>query len=163
MPKRAKPNKISASTIIFISVFSIVCLLSGCKEEAANPKMTVWDIFGRPEKIEQSGAVLVEYDPAECVIHYNFQPRGKLEYEEELGAELTPKLKKLFERDQNIENALVTIFGSSTDTYGRYGWKPVLSFEFDRETFAGTDWGKFLKKDFLEAVKNLTWYRKIQN
>jgi len=160
MPKRTRPNIIITSTIIVTSVFIIVCLLSVCKEEAANPKMLVWDIFGRPDKIEDSGAVLVEYEPPECLIHYNFQPRGKSEYEEELGAELAPKLKKMFERDKNIQNSSITIFGPSTDTYGRYGWKPVLSFEFDRDTFNSIDWGKFVKKDLLESVKNLKWYKK---
>lgn len=164
MPKRARPNKIITSTIIAGSVFMIICFLSVCKKkEAASPKTLVWDIFGRPSKIEDSGAVSVEYDPAECVIHYNFQPRGNASYEEELGTELAPKLKKLFERDENIEDAFLTIFGPSTDTYGRYGWKPILSFEFDRDTFNSIDWGSFGKKDLLNVAINLKWYRKSTN
>jgi hypothetical protein len=164
MLKVTDPNKIITSTIIVISVFMVICLLNVCKKkEAANPKMLVWDIFGRPDKIEDSGAVLVEYDPAECVIHYNFQSAGKSKYEEELGTELTPKLKKLFEKDKNIEDAFLTIFGPSTDTYGRYGWKPALSFEFDRDTFNGIDWGSFSKKDLLNVAINLKWYRKSDN
>lgn len=161
MPKRINLNKIIGLTIIVTLIFLAVCISSVCKkEEAANPKMLAWDIFGRPEKIEDSGAVLVEYDPAECVIHYNFQPGGKSKYEEELGIELTPKLQKLFDMDKNIEDAFLTIFGPSTDTYGRYGWKPVLSFEFDRDMFNSIDWGKFARKDLLETVRNLKWYRK---
>jgi hypothetical protein len=162
MTKKSNPNKIIGSRVMVISVVLILCFLSVCKKEkdASNPKTLVWEIFGRPDKIEDSGAVLVEYEQPECVIHYNFYPRGKSKYEEELGAELTSKLKKLFERDDNIGNAVITIFGPSTDTYGRYGWKPVLSFEFDRETFNSIDWSDFVKQNLLDAVKNLKWYRK---
>jgi hypothetical protein len=162
MPKQTKPNKIIVSIIMAASVVLILCFFGVCKKDKAvsSPKTLVWEIFGRPDKIEDSGVVLVEYEQPECVIHYNFYPRGKSKYEEELGAELTSRLKKLFERDDNIGNAVITIFGPSTDTYGRYGWKPVLSFEFDRETFNSIDWSDFVKQNLLDAVKNLKWYRK---
>jgi len=165
MAKRTKSNKITELIVILASVVLILCFFGICKKEKAvsNPKTLVWEIFGRPDKIEDSGVVLVEYEQPECVIHYNFYPRGKSKYEEELGAELTPRLKKLFERDENIGNAAITIFGPSTDTYGRYGWKPVLSFEFNRETFNSIDWSSFVKQNFLEVVKNLKWYRKSVN
>lgn len=165
MTKRTKPNKITISIIIAVSVVLMLCFFSMCKKEktVSNPKTLVWKIFGRPDKIEDSGVVLVEYKKPECVIHYNFYPRGKSKYKEELGAELAPRLKKLFERDENIGNAVMTIFGPSTDTYGRYGWKPVLSFEFDRETFNTIDWSKFVNQDLLEVAKNLKWYRKSVN
>jgi len=165
MTKRTKPNKITVSIIMVASVVLMLCFFSVCKKEKAisNPKTLVWKVFGRPDKIEDSGAVLVEFEQPECVIHYNFYPRGKLKYEEELGTELAPRLKKLFERGDSIGNALITIFGPSTDTYGKYGWKPVLSFEFDRGIFNSTDWSKFVKQNLLEVVKNLKWYRKSVN
>jgi hypothetical protein len=165
MIKRTKPNKITISIIMSVSVVLMLCFFSACKKEksVSNPRTLVWKIFGRPDKIEDSGAVLVEYEKTECVIHYNFYPSGKLKYEEELGAELAPRLKKLFERDKNIGNALITIFGPSTDAYGRYGWNPVLSFEFDRGTFNSIDWSDFVKQDLLEIVINLKWHRKSLN
>jgi hypothetical protein len=165
MLRKKNPNKMVVSIILAASAILAVWFLGACKKEGnlPNPKTLIYDIFGRPDKIEDSGTVLVEYDPAECVIHYNFQPRGKGKYEEELGNELAPKLKKLFERDGNIEDAFLTIFGPSTDTYGRYGWQPVLSFEFDRDIFDSIDWGSFAKQDLLEVVKNPKWYRKSEN
>jgi hypothetical protein len=164
MVKRNNLKKIIGLTITVSSIFLAVCISSACKkEEVANPKMLVWDIFGRPDKIEDSGAVLVEYDPAECVIHYNFQPGGKSKYEEELGAELAPKLQKLFKKDKDIEDAFLTVFGPSTDSYGRYGWRPVLSFEFDRDTFDSIDWDSFSGKNLLDFVINLKWYRKSES
>ncbi len=165
MTKRTNPNNITGSIVTVVSFVSILCFFGVCKKEKAvsNPKTLVWEIFGRPDKIEDSGAVLVEYEQPECVIHYNFYPRGKSKYKEELGAQLTPRLKKLFEKDDNIGNAVITVFGPSTDTYGRYGWKPVLSFEFDRETFNSIDWSDFVKHNLLDAVKNLKWYKKSVN
>lgn len=142
----------------------ILCFSLGdaCKKEEAplTPEKLVRQIFGRPEKIEDSGVIFVEYTQPDYVIHYNFYPPGKSKYEEELGNELTAKIKKLFESDENIGNAQITIFGLSTDTYGNYGWKPALYFEMDRETFNSIDWKNFRKKDLLEAVKNLKWFRK---
>jgi hypothetical protein len=162
MSKEAKSNKVTISIMMLVSIVLVLCFFDVCKKEKtfSSPKGQVWDIMGRPDKLEDSGAVSVEYELPECVIHYNFKPRGKSEYEEELGAELTPKLKKLMETDKNIEKLSITIFGPSTDTYGRYGWNPVLFFEFDRETFDSIDWRNFARKDLLEIVKNLTWYKK---
>lgn len=160
--KRTKtfPLVISIAVVIFC-----LCLCSACKKEEAplTPTKLVRKIFGRPEKVEDSGVISVEYEQPNYVIHYNFYPPGKSKYEEELGAELTAKIKKLFESDENIGNVQLTIFGLSTDSYGNYGWKPTLYFEMDREVFNSIDWKNFRKKNLLEAVKNLKWFRKVDN
>ncbi|UCE40385.1 MAG: hypothetical protein JSV17_13105 [Candidatus Aminicenantes bacterium] len=155
-------TKINPLVITVAVVIFGLCLCNACKKEEAplTPEKLVREIFGRPEKVEDSGVISVEYEQPNCVIHYNFYPPGKSEYKEELGEELTAKLKKLFERDENIGTVQITIFGLSTDTYGNYGWKPTLYFEMDKETFDDTDWKKLRKKDLLEAVKNLKWFRK---
>lgn len=146
-----------ASVAIFCLSLSDACKK---KEAPLTPEKLVRKIFGRPDKVEDSGVISVEYEKPNCVIHYNFYPPGKSKYEEELGAELTGKLKKLFESGKNIGNVEITIFGPHTDTYGNYGWKPTLSFEMDRETFNGIDWKNLRKQNLLEAVKNLKWFRK---
>lgn len=158
--KRPKIIPLAISAAIVILCFS---LFDACKKEEAplTPEKLVRQIFGRPEKVEDSGVISVEYEQPDCIIHYNFYPPGKSKYEEELGSELTAKIKKLFESDADIGNAQITIFGLSTDTYGNYGWKPTLYFEMDRETFNNTDWKNFRKQNLLETVKNLKWYRKI--
>jgi len=165
MLKKTNPEKIIASIIMIASVVLILCFFGVCKKEKAfsSPRALIWEILGRPDKLEDSGAVSVKYEQPECVIHYNFYPRGKSKYEEALGTELTPKLKKVLEKDENIEKLSITIFGPSTDAYGRYGWKSVLSFEFDREIFNSIDWRSFVNKNLLDVVKNLKWYRKSVN
>jgi hypothetical protein len=162
---KAKRIKIIPSVIIVAVVIFGLCLCHACKKEEAplTPEKLVRKIFGRPEKVEDSGVISVEYEQPNCVIHYNFYPPGKSKYEEELGAELTAKIKKLFESDEGIGNVQITIFGLSTDTYGNYGWKPTLYFEMDRETYNNTDWKKLRKKDLLEAVKNLKRLKKEGN
>lgn len=147
--------------IVFVLIFCL-CSFDACKKEEAplTPEKLVREIFGRPDKVEDSGVISVEYEQPNCVIHYNFYSPGKSKYEEELGAELTAKIKKLFESDENIGNVLITIFGPSTDSYGNYGWKPTLYFDLDRETFNSIDWKSFRKQNLLEAVKNLKWFRK---
>ncbi len=157
-----KPKKILTSAIIIASVVFVLYLLGVFerKEAPSTPGRSVWEILGRPDRTEDSGVVMVEYQQPDCIIHYNFYPHGKSKYEEELGLELAPKLKKLFEKDERIGNVFVTILGLFTDTYGNTGWKPVLYFEFARETFNNISWDRFIKKDFLEVVKNLKWFRK---
>ena len=142
-----------------------LCLFDACKEEAAplTPTKLVREIFGRPEKVEDSGVISVEYAEPDYAIHYNFNPPGKSTYEEELGEEMTAKIKKLFASDENIGNVEFTIFGLSTDTYGNTGWKPALYFELDRATIESENWKKLDKKKMLETVKNLTWFRKETN
>jgi hypothetical protein len=152
--------------VITVSALIIsLCFCDGSKKDEASltPENLVREIFGRPEKVEDSGVISVEYTQPDYIIHYNFYPPGKSKYEEELGEELTAKIKKLFESDENIGNVEITVFGLSTDTYGNYGWKPALSFEMDRETFDSTDWKNLGKKNLLEAVKNLKWFRKQTN
>lgn len=150
-----------ACAVIILAPF----LCDACKKEDTpiTPTKLVREIFGRPEKVEDSGVISVEFEHPNYIIHYNFNPPGKSNYEEELGEELTPKIKKLFERDQNIGNVQVTIFGLSTDTYGNTGWKPALYFEMDRDTYNRTDWKSIGKKNLLEAVQNLKWFRKQTN
>lgn len=162
---KAKRIKIIPLVIIVAVVIFCLFLCNACKKEEAplTPEKLVRKIFGRPEKVEDSGVISVEYEQPNCVIHYNFYPPGKSEYEEELGEELTTKIKKLFESDEGIGNVQITIFGLSTDTYGNYGWKPALYFEMDRETYNNTDWKKLRKKDLLEAVKNLKRLKKEGN
>jgi hypothetical protein len=148
-------------TIVSVMIISL-CLCDGSKKDEAplTPENLVREIFGRPEKVEDSGVISVEYTQPDYIIHYNFSPPGKSKYEEELGEELTAKIKKLFENDENIGNVEITVFGLSTDSYGNYGWKPTLSFEMDWETFNSTDWKNIGKKNLLEEVKNLKWFRK---
>jgi hypothetical protein len=159
---KSKRIKAFLSAIIFVVViFSLAaCETSQKKETPLAPEKLVRKIFGRPEKVEDSGVISVEYKQPDCVIHYNFYPPGKSKYEKELGEELTYKIKRLFESDKNIGNVLITVFGLHTDSYGNYGWKPTLYFEMDRETFNSIDWKNSRKKSLLEAVKNLKWFRK---
>lgn len=145
------------AALVFFCLFS----LDACKKEEAplTPTKLVREIFGRPEKVEDSGVISVEYDEPDCIIHYNFYPPEKSTYEEELGRELTAKINRLFERDKNIGSIQITIFGLYTDTYGNTGWKPALYFELDRAAVERDEWKRLDKKDLLNAVKNLRWFR----
>lgn len=162
--KGKRTNLIYLALLVAVIIFSL-CLSEACKKEEAplTPEKLVREIFGRPEKVEDSGVISVEYTQPDYVIHYNFYPPGKSKYEEELGNELTAKIKKLFESAENIGNVQLTIFGLSTDSYGKYGWNPTLYFEMDKETYSSIDWKNLPKKDLLEVVKNLKWFRKDTN
>ena len=160
--KRIKISPIAIGVAVVILSLSL-CNGSKKVETPLAPEKLVREIFGRPEKVEDSGVISVEYTQPDYVIHYNFYPPGKSKYEEELGEELTAKIKKFFDSDQDVGNVQLTIFGLSTDSYGNYGWKPTLYFEMDRDTFKNTDWKKISKKDLLKAVNNLKWFRKETN
>jgi hypothetical protein len=159
-----RKNIIPAVIGVAVMIFCLF-ICDACKKEEAplTPENLVREIFGRPEKVDDSGIISVEYDQPNYVIHYNFYPPGRSKYEEELGEELSDRIKKLFESDENLGIIQMTIFGLSTDTYGNYGWKPTLYFEMDRETFNNTDWKNLGKKNLLETVQNLKWFRKLTN
>jgi hypothetical protein len=162
-----KTLRIKIHPFILIIATVIVCIYSfdACKKEEASltPTKLVREIFGRPENVEDSGVISVEYAEPDYVIHYNFNPPGKATYEEELGEELTTKIKKLFASDKSIGNVEFTVFGLSTDAYGNTGWKPILYFYLDKATVESEDWKILDKKELLEAVKNLKWFRKETN
>jgi hypothetical protein len=156
--KRTKTVPLVIIAAVFLFALAS-CDTSKKRETPLTPEKLVREIFGRPDNVEDSGVISVEYEQPDCVIHYNFNPPGKSKYEEELGKELADKIKKLFESDEDIGNVLITVFGLHTDSYGDYGWKPTLYFEMDRQTFKSIDWKGFRKKSLLEAVQNLKWFR----
>jgi hypothetical protein len=162
-----KENRANFVHLVLAITFlvSCLCLFNSCNKEETpmTPTKLVREIFGRPESVEDSGVISVEYNEPDYVIHYNFNPPGKGAYEEELGEELTAKIKKLFASKENIGKAEFTIFGLSTDTYGNTGWKPTLSFELDRAVVESENWKKLDKKDLLNAVNKLRWFRKEKN
>lgn len=145
--------------------FSCFCLFDACNKEEAplTPTKLVREIFGRPENVEDSGVISVEYEKPDYVIQYNFNPTGKSKYEEELGKELTDKIERLFDKDKAASSIQMTIFGPATDSYGNYGWKPTLYFEVDRSTIESENWKRQDKKELLNSVKNLKWFRKETN
>ena len=153
---------------IILSVASVIfciCLFDACKKEETpkTPTKLVREIFGRPEKVEDSGVISAEYEEPDYVIQYNFNPPGKSKYEEELGKELSAKIDRLFDKDKTAGSVQITIFALSKDTYGTTGWKPTLYFEVDRSTIESEDWKKLDKKELLSVVKNLKWFRKETN
>lgn len=159
---RASLTHLVAAAVILISSFF---LFDVCKKKEAtlSPTKLVREIFGRPEKVEDSGVISAEYNEPDYVIQYNFNPPGKSKYEEELGKELSAKIDRLFDKDKTAGSVQITIFGLSKDAYGTTGWKPALYFEVDRSTIESEDWKKLDKKELLSVVKNLKWFRKETN
>jgi len=61
--------KIIPVIIIVVSTFFYLFLFNACKkkETLLNSPKLVRKIFGRPDKIEDSGVISVEYEPPNCV------------------------------------------------------------------------------------------------
>ena len=168
--KKKEPPKI-LTFIIVISVIIFILYLSGVfKSEKKLPlqpvssestfRRAVMEIFGTQRNHKSSGVGSIQYTETDVYIQYNFYPLGLFNYETELGVELVPKIRKLYKLSGKFDNIAFLIQGPFQDKYGNLTWKPVVSFEFSRETFNKINWENFLNQDLLKVSKNITWSRK---
>lgn len=138
-------------------------------EETARQEIedSIKEIFGAAKKADESGIVWMAYakpthilDP-DCVIRYRFHPLGLFfEYEDELGFKLAHKIKKLYEKHEEIKNIVIRIESPFIDKYGNVVWERVVSFEFSRGLFNRINWHNFSDQDLLKITENTTWHRK---
>lgn len=124
-------------------------------------KKAVRKIFSTPKKEKDSGVTQIIYSKDQCVIHYNYFPLGFFKYEEELGNDLSSKIKKLYETE-SIDKIYFLINGPFQDKYGNLSWKPIVAFDFDRELFNKINWKNFLNSDLLKVAKNVNWFRPVK-
>ena len=137
------------------------------RQEIAKVEDSIKKIFGVAKNADDSGIVWMVYakplhvlDP-DCIIRYRFYPLGLfLKYEGELGVKLTPKIKKLYNKHEEIKNIVIRIESPFVDKYGNIAWERVVSFEFSRNLFNRINWRNFSDQDLLKVVENVTWHRR---
>jgi hypothetical protein len=157
---------------IKIFIIELFCLfLIGCSLEekdilpntsAESFKAAVEDIFGLSKSELSSGIGRIQYSKDESVINYHFYPTGYFKFEDELGVDLAPKIKRLYEIGGEFDRITFLIKGYFEDKYGKGEWLPVLSFEFNKTIYYKVNWENFLKQNLLEVSENVKWFRRIE-
>lgn len=99
------------------------------------------------EDIEQSGTDLIVY--------YRFIPKDADTLQEELGEDLAPKIKQIYETDQAVDLIHFVVSIPFVEETGGTSYKRQLSFVMTRKIFIETDWIGLLGRDFLKIVQDL--------
>ena len=99
------------------------------------------------EDIEQSGT--------ELIIYYRFVPKDADALQEELGEDLAPKIKKIYETDKAADILHFVVSIPFVEETGGTSYKRQLSFIMTKKIFDETDWTGLLSRDFLKVVQDL--------
>lgn len=124
---------------------------------------SIIEILGQPKDVDSSGAISVTNQPEGIKVKYHFYPLGMFKYEDELGVELSSKIKEIFQKHSDINNLIISVDGLFVDDYGDKEWEEVVSFEFDQTTYNKVNWSNFSEQNLLNISKNVVWKRNINN
>lgn len=144
--------------------FSTVCKKkSADTADPANPPA----VAQTPEQMASLRAILgeakedypgvqdIEKDGKDLVIYYRFIPKDTNTLQEELGEDLGPKIKKIYQTDKVVNVLRFNVSIPFTEESGTRGFKSQLSFAMTRKIFDETDWSGLLDRDFLKVVQDL--------
>lgn len=110
------------------------------------------------EKIAPMGITKADSDVV-VLLYYRPPQSGKLE--ENISNDLSPKIKKFFdsyEKNEFIQKLICSVRIPYEDSYGNKVWRPVLSFEFDKDTYKKINWKKFEATELFKYAQNIHWY-----
>jgi len=106
-------------------------------------------------KEDYPGVQDIELTGSEFVIFYRFIPQDTNTLQEELGEDLAPKIRKIYESDKETDILHFVVLIPFTEETGGTSFKRQLSFIMTRKIFVETDWAGLLSRDFLSIVKDL--------
>jgi hypothetical protein len=106
-------------------------------------------------KEDYPGVQDIEQEGAEFIIYYRFIPKDTNTLQEELGEDLAPKIRKVYETDRAVDVLRFDVSIPFTEETGTAGVKRQLSFTINRKIFDETDWSGLLGRDFLKIVQDL--------
>ncbi len=119
---------------------------------------SIREIFSEPgQKRWVGGITQVDSD---VVILYHYQPAESGTFEENISQNLSPKIKKFFDvfrKNESIHKLICSVRIPHEDNYGNKDWMPVLSFEFDKDTYTDINWKNFKSTELLKYARNIQW------
>jgi hypothetical protein len=122
--------------------------------EAPDTMATLRTILGEAKE-DYPGVEDIEQSGTELVIYYRFIPQDADALQEELGEDLAPKIKQIYETDKAADVLHFEVSIPFVDETGGTAYKRQLSFIMTRKIFDETDWTGLLARDFLKAVQDL--------
>jgi len=106
-------------------------------------------------KEDYPGVQDIEQAGNELTIYYRFVPEDTNTLQQELGEDLAPKIKKIYETDKAVDVLRFAVSIPFTEEAGGTNFKRQLSFTMTRKIFVETDWTGLLSRDFLTIVQDL--------
>jgi hypothetical protein len=97
----------------------------------------------------------IEQTEGELIVYYRFIPENSDALQEELGEDLAPKIKQIYETDKTADIIQFVVSVPFVDETGGTSYKRQLSFVMTRKIFEETDWTGLLSRDFLKVVQDL--------
>jgi len=153
--------------VVFLAGFSAVC--KSKKAETAEQAETAakTEIAEAPDtmaglrmilgeaKEDYPGVQDIEQAGSDLTVYYRFIPKDTNTLQEELGEDLAPKIKKIYETDKAVDVIRFVVLIPFTEEAGATSFKRNLSFAMTRKIFVETDWTGLLSRDFLKIVQDL--------
>jgi hypothetical protein len=153
--------------VVFLATFSTVCKSKKAEtaEKAETPAKTemaetpdpmsgIRTILGEAKE-DYPGVQDIEQAGSELTVYYRFIPKDTNTLQEELGEDLAPKIKKLYETDTTVDVIRFVVSIPFSEETGGTSFKRNLSFSMTRKVFVETDWIGLLSRDFLKIVLDL--------
>lgn len=106
-------------------------------------------------KEDYPGVQDIEQEGSELIVYYRFIPKDTNTLQEELGEDLAPKIKNIYETDKTVDVVRFDVSIPFTEETGSTGFKSQLTFTMTRKIFVETDWIGLLGRDFLKIVQDL--------
>jgi hypothetical protein len=155
------------AVVVLLAAFSTVCKSkkaemaekaepAGQSEMAETPDTmaTLRAILGEAKE-DFPGVQDIEQTESELIVYYRFIPKDPDAMQEELGEDLAPKIKKIYETDKEADVIHFDVSIPFVEETGGTSYKRQLSFVMTRKIFIETDWTGLLSRDFLKVVQDL--------
>jgi hypothetical protein len=126
----------------------------GTAVETPDQTSTLRTILGEAKE-DLPGVQDIEQSGSDLVVYYRFIPKDTNALQEELGEDLAPKIRKIYETDPAIDILRFDVSIPFTEEPGATNFKSQLSFAMTRKIFHETDWTGVLDRDFLKIVQDL--------
>jgi uncharacterized protein YceK len=153
--------------VLLLTGVSTVCKSKKAETPKAEETAAQTEVAKAPDQVAGLRAILgeakedypgvqdIEQAGGEFVIYYRFIPKDTNMLQEELGEDLAPKIRKIYETDKAVDILRFDVSIPFTEETGGTNFKSQLSFSMTRKIFSETDWTGLLSRDFLKIVQDL--------
>ncbi len=146
-----------SAVILLLAGFSVACKGKKAAPAAAETPDTISSlrsILGEAKE-DYPGVQDIEQAGKEFTVYYRFVPKDTNTLQEELGDDLAPKIRKIYDTDKVVDVLRFVVLIPFTEEAGGGGFKRQLSFAMTRKIFVETDWTGLLSQEFLKVVEDL--------
>jgi hypothetical protein len=153
--------------VLLMATFSTVCKSKDAEMTEKTEPAEQMETAETPDTMGNLKAILgeakedfpgvqdIEQTESELVVYYRFIPNNPDAMQEELGEDLAPKIRQVYETDKAADIIRFVVSIPFVDEAGGTSYKRQLSFVMTRKIFNETDWSGLLSREFLKAVQDL--------